>query len=384
MSCTKHIIFVAIAFTLTACQNVQTQFSLEETILPVNLDHRLNDRTSAKYSKNGLPPISIYTNRQARVAADLNGDGYVDWFYATDSGSSDRGGRFVIYYGSESGRFEDRLLTGSKGCIYPSKPVVNDFNGDDKPDIFVSCSGWDQEPFPGEPSKVVLSGPENTYSVETAIASNDYRHGATSADFDGDGYADVLVTEGAYNRGKKSLRLQVYFGNGRGEFPRNETLELPQTPKFGYMYASVEAVDANRDGHFDLAIGGNEWSGEGHFTGTKTKLFFNKAINGFKPSNPLLIPPVKHHGMVLDFDTGLEGGDPAIFILRTGDGSADSSFYKGFYIQSVNLKTKKSKALAQNPRMTFIYWLKAWTVDGVQYVGSDDRFDPRLDPIVVK
>jgi len=369
--------------SVTACQSVPTNSNtniVSEVVVNESVK-RINENTSTQFVKDGKSPFPIITRSQkARVTSDFNNDGYNDWFYAINTFTKDSKGKFAFHYQTESGRFVERVLT-MDGCEYPSKAVVNDFNNDGKPDVFVACSGWDAEPFPGEQSKLVLSGESfGSYSVKTVMGTPDYRHGATSADFDGDGNADILATEGTFNRGNSSLRLQLYYGDGKGNFPRNETLKLPSTLKTGKMYATVETVDANNDGHFDLAIGGNEWSGEGHFTGTKTKLFLNTSGNGFKPSAPINIKPVKYKGMVLDFDSATINGENMLFVMRSGDGSNDN-FYKGFHIQMIRLTDNQSITVANDENKTFMNYVKVWTENGNQYVGSDVYKDSRLAPI---
>jgi hypothetical protein len=103
----------------------------------------------------------------------------------------------VYFYKMINGLWVDRtseILTDTTGCVWPRKAVSADFNGDGKPDIFLACHGFDAPPFAGEKQVIFLSQTDGTYK-RTVLDFNCYCHGATAADFKGNGFADIVITD---------------------------------------------------------------------------------------------------------------------------------------------------------------------------------------------
>ncbi len=101
---------------------------------------------------------------------------------------------------------------------------IADHNADARPDIFVICRGYDVAPFPGEKDQVVLSRPNGTHVISDAAADVGFGHGGAAADFNGDGYPDVLAVND-----QDPARAAVFLNSGDGAFTREPVGRLPST-----------------------------------------------------------------------------------------------------------------------------------------------------------
>jgi hypothetical protein len=81
--------------------------------------------------------------------------------------------------------------------------------------------------------------------TDTQIAGHTYD--IVSTDANRDGILDLVVGNGSYHR------LELYFGNGLGEFSTPAFVELPLGTSVSFVIASL---DLNRDGNPDFAAGG--------------------------------------------------------------------------------------------------------------------------------
>lgn len=179
----------------------------------------------------------------------------------------------VVYFlkRDAQGRWVDRsaqLLKTAEdrvACVSASYSLVADFNGDGKPDVFVSCTGVDYwyEHLTPEQQRVAqtaeqllfLSQPDGSYRRRT-VPGAIYGHGATAFDVDGDGLVDIVTTD-AWN---PNQRLPfVWRGRGDGRFVRDDRIittalsqQLPPTNTFWNAYG------VPRDGRVDLVLAGQD------------------------------------------------------------------------------------------------------------------------------
>jgi len=188
------------------------------------------------------------------VIGDFNGDGKADLAVLNQCGSnsdcSDNPaglvGSVTILLGNGDGTFTAAVASPATGT-YADSMVTADFNGDGKADLAVS----------GNPTTILLGNGDGTFTpVANAISSGF----STVGDFNGDGIPDLLST-GA-----------TFLGNGDGTFTAS-TNPFPANINF-----IVAAADFNGDGKLDFM--GNTGDAPGQlevFLGNGDGTFMNTA-----------------------------------------------------------------------------------------------------------
>lgn len=183
----------------------------------------------------------------------------------------------VAYFLSQdiNGKWRDRtsqlLKTNSERetCISASYSITADFNNDGKPDVYISCSGVDNDfynfgfsmseliNYKSSNQIIFLSQKDNTYK-RVEVPFNIYAHQAAAADINGDGNIDI-VTINVFgntifpdsNSGVDSVA--VLLGNGDGTF-KQDTKIIPKSssmPDLNIMW-NLNVIPI--DGRLDLIL----------------------------------------------------------------------------------------------------------------------------------
>jgi hypothetical protein len=249
-----------------------------------------------------------------------------------------------------------RLSQGT-ACIHPRKAVTADFNGDGLADVFIACHGYDAAGFPGEQSVMILSGTDRSYQVSSVLGIG-FWHGATAFDVDSDGDVDLVLIDAFDNE-----RVVTYLNDGSGDFTRDTSTRFPAV--FGGKgYYSIEAIDVNSDGHEDLVVGGHEPDL------APTVLLMNPGDGDFSQVQAMTLPPAQGYGVVLDFAfTGVE--TRSLWVLRTGD----NPFYQGRALQRVRLDDLSAELVQSTPTGDWIRWVIPVVQDGITQMASDRKQD---------
>jgi hypothetical protein len=312
----------------------------EDTTIRVLRTSYLNAKTN---QGNHTIPVSAGGNEKDGFAY-FHAYGFADFFqdnsysmitasneYMTDpnaTAATAKTGRLKFWKKDEKGNWVDHtkdLLADDTGCILARKVVVADFNGDGKPDVFLSCHGFDAEPFPGERQRLVLSQANGTYK-NTLLDVNCFCHGAAAADFDDNGFADIVVADFLGGKGAYFLK-----NNKDGTFTVDNT-RLPQSIKNKGAIFSTEIVDVNNDGKLDVFLAGNESQG------WATTAFINDGTNHYSNAKALIFPA--DPAMAAPLDIVVAGN--AAYILRS------NSEVSGSLIQKVDLTTMQANTIYSN------------------------------------
>ncbi|MBI5277684.1 MAG: VCBS repeat-containing protein [Burkholderiales bacterium] len=146
------------------------------------------------------------------------------------------------------------LGAGTLPGMEPREIVVEDFNGDGRPDIFLAAHGYDANPFPGAVNVLLVTNANGTYTdrSSTLPQTPDFTHSACAGDLDADGKVDIYVgnTSGANFVGPYFL-----MGKGDGTFTKKTTGLPPTIPSLQEKFLSCLIVDLDQDGFADLVLG---------------------------------------------------------------------------------------------------------------------------------
>ena len=207
-------------------------------------------------------------------AGDVNGDGYSDIIV----GDLDYHGvgAAAIYFGSPGGTSTTPgwLVSGTQGLGSNGGSAgfgtvvagAGDVNGDGFDDVLVADPQHDTRPRvdngavylylggPGGPS----TNPDWTFTGVKSASSLGYPL-AGAGDVNGDGYADIVVSEPGFSTGSSALgRVLVFLGSPSGLRDKPDwTMSDASCCAFGSAVAS--AGDVNGDGYADVIIGQSQF-----------------------------------------------------------------------------------------------------------------------------
>ncbi len=197
-------------------------------------------------------------------SGDFNGDDYDDVVvsaYKYDNGETDEG-RVYVYYGSPSGISSEPDWTAESNQAYAYfgySVSSGDFNGDGYDDVLVGAYGYDNDETDEGRAYVYLGGPSGISSDPAWTSESNQDNGkfgwsVSSGDFNGDSYADVLVSAPYYDNGETDEgRAYVYLGgpSGISSDPAWTSESNQDSARFGQ---SVSSGDINGDGYDDVLV----------------------------------------------------------------------------------------------------------------------------------
>jgi hypothetical protein len=200
-----------------------------------NVDVVLSCTTGTNCVNGFLPPVSYAVGTAMAVAtADVNGDGNLDLLVASAGGNT-----VSLLLGHGDGTFATAKCSSGGGLCFtglgPVALATGNFRGRTKEvDMVVANSAANNiQVFLGNG---VNFGAPTTYKVGNGPTS------VAVADVNGDGFPDIVVTNGTDNT------LTVLLGNGQGKFTAKAPIATGATP------VSVAIADFNGDSIPDLAV----------------------------------------------------------------------------------------------------------------------------------
>lgn len=199
------------------------------------------------------------------VWGDMTRDGLVDIYVAND------GMKNQLWVNLGNGKFQDRAML--LGCALSGEGraeagmgvLLDDFNGDLKPDLFVTHLRSETNTFYNQGARRFKDDTRKTGTVQASTLATGF--GAGSADFDQDGILDIYVANGrvgdATPRFSEERPLaepdQVYQGQGGGVFsevmPRGGIAQ-----EFYSVGRGVALGDIDGDGDIDVVVQDNSAS----------------------------------------------------------------------------------------------------------------------------
>lgn len=263
-------------------------------------------RSSYLNAKNiGIGPQATPAYAQAIAFADFEQRGSVSLVlgtFAPNAPGYDRAltaGKIKMYSRSNDNNpwidITAKMLDNDTGCITARKAIVADFNGDRKPDVFIACHGIDIFPLPagttsGENPRILMSQPDGTYkNIDSGIRC--YCHGAAAADFEGNGFADIVATDTDVGHSPfflKNMRDGSFKKTYVGMPTSVQPFSVPgQVKEYFYQIRAVELIDFENTGKFDLVLLGAQ---VGSLMDWKPRVFKNPGNNDFSSASSIVLP----------------------------------------------------------------------------------------------
>jgi len=245
-----------------------------------------------------------------RGVGDIDGDGLTD--YASIGNIPNVGPGVQVSFGSPTGfpQIRSQLVAAALGSV---AVVAGDINGDGYADV-VSTDGVNVYVADGSPTGLAMM-PTQTFAVPAAsIAFNQL---AAVGDINGDGYADVVAgDQSAATVG----RAYVYLGGptGLATSPKIMNAPIGAGGTFGEFVA--EAGDLNGDGYCDVVISAN---------GTTIVYVYYGSMGGLPASPQVTYTPGSGGLKTTPWGAGDVNGDGYSDLLLTGAGLSKTVFYFG-------------------------------------------------------
>ena len=201
-------------------------------------------------------------------AGDTDGDGWCDFAVSkttADFGLVSQAGLVELNRGALGALPQpDNIAWGTSDFDRVGSALAGrgDVNGDGFHDLLIGAREWD-EPGRADCGKVYLffGGPNGLVATPPwtrvgTVAEQGLGAGVALADYDGDGYTDVIVGSSSPTFGSTaSGKVEVFYGNASGPANTPGVVYLPPVPEVSFGLTVAALGDVTADGIADLGIG---------------------------------------------------------------------------------------------------------------------------------
>lgn len=201
------------------------------SVLPGNADGTFGSPISTQVPTIGISKL---------VAGDFNGDGKQDIATSTIPAT----GGISVVLGNGDGSFGTAVTNPANVNGTVQYMIGGNFNNDGKADLAVLSLGSSNA---FSPLNVLLSNGDGTFTTKLVQNVTDIATGLTSGDFNHDGNMDLAVLD---PQGAVNPDVLVFLGHGDGTF------DPPVSYSTSTLFANdITTADFNGDGKADLAVG---------------------------------------------------------------------------------------------------------------------------------
>jgi hypothetical protein len=223
--------------------------------LPVAVDVNGDDQLDLVVMQNGSRTVAVLINQGDETfaggepvafagsllnftAADFNGDGKVDLAATITTGTAATSGMYVAT-GNGDGTFQPPVKIHDNDFFLSlsQDAATADVDGNGHPDILVTAGTMS-----GIGLTTFLNNGNGTFQAPVSFAPTGIGDPLVLADFNGDGRPDVVVANRSTNH------FSLFLGNANGTF------QAPLTNVMGVNVYAVTTADFNGDGHADVAV----------------------------------------------------------------------------------------------------------------------------------
>jgi hypothetical protein len=227
-----------------------------------------------------------------------------------NSGSADSNSVRLWIATSVQKIFFDMRYTGIQLASAPNNVISADFNGDGKADVALA-NGYSNPPelFPHQVGILFGKG-DTTFQSFIDYPSAPQTNDLAAGDFNNDGIFDIAVAGATSETNPHNLGLSILLGNGDGTF--QPALSIPTTADYPVR---LLIADFNRDGNLDIATVQVNTSSVSTFLGNGDGSF----------QNPVVTTMSANYGFAVIGDFNRDGildlAGPMAVSLGNGDGT---------------------------------------------------------------
>ncbi|MGA7633171.1 MAG: FG-GAP-like repeat-containing protein [Terriglobales bacterium] len=269
------------------------------------------------YGSGGTCPMSI-------AIGDVNGDGYTDLVVANMYNDSGLEGEVSVFLGNGTGTFGPPVNYDSGGSGAQSVAIA-DVNGDGYPDLIVANQSGSGDSGDGVVGVLLNDGQGSFLAPVSYDAGGVLSDSIAVGDFNGDGYADIVVAskcQAGQNCNTTTGVVGALLNNGDGTFAAPVIYGAG-----GFMYAlAVATADLNGDGYLDLVVGNYCQNIDCNPSGGGVSVLLGNGNGTFQPA--VTYGPVDGVSVALGDANGdgypdvlLSGGEFVNLLLDNGDGT---------------------------------------------------------------